>query len=337
MGESSCSIRARNLTRHFGAKVAVRNLSFDIGQGQIVGFLGPNGAGKSTTLRILTGALRATSGYAAVCGLPVPFHSREIRQKIGYMPENNPLPEDLRVIEYLRFRARIKGIPLRQRKARIEHALEVCELHRKARRQIIGTLSKGFRQRVGIADAILAAPPITILDEPTIGLDPHQVLGIRRLLNTLRGKTTVIFSSHVLSEVEISCDRILILNQGRLVASGTPNALKQEFSPGTRYRIALTCTAEEARERIGDIPNGWSLGRVDDQSQELTTFDALHPSADEAVGPLLNHLTRTVPGFLVAFQPQQPSLEEVFLKATRRSWDVDSAPILAFPETPAPQ
>lgn len=326
------SIVAKNLYKRFGRTEAVNDLSFSIGKGQIVGFLGPNGAGKSTTLRILTGILPATSGYLKVCGKAVALHEQEIRREIGYMPENNPLPEDMRVIEYLRFRAQIKGIPLRRRKARIEHAMEVCELQRKARRKIIGTLSKGFRQRVGIADAILAEPTITILDEPTIGLDPHQVIAIRRLLDNLRGETTVIFSSHILSEVEISCDRILILNQGRLVASGTSDELRAEFLPGSHYKVEVAGQADEITRSLQSLGEDWTVDLAPIPKNgyyEVSLLNKENGSDGEAI---LNQLTAMGSLRIRSFHPVQPNLEEIFLKATRRSWDLPGETPPALPQ-----
>ena len=318
------SIIAEHLWKRFGRTEAVRDLSFTIDKGEIVGFLGPNGAGKSTTLRMLTGILPATSGHLTVCGMSVPYHDREIRKQIGYMPENNPLPDDMRVIEYLKFRAQIKGIPYSKRKSRIEHAMEVCELHRKARRKIIGTLSKGFRQRVGIADSILAAPTVTILDEPTIGLDPHQVIAIRRLLDNLRGETTVIFSSHILSEVEISCDRILIMNQGRLVASGTADDLRKEFLPGSRYQIEASGTPELIREAFQELGTGWQLDLSPAPVDGFYSVSLTNQENGSNGKDILETLMRSGKIRIRAFHPVQANLEDVFLKATRRSWEEPS-------------
>lgn len=334
MSSPEHSIIADSLSKQFGRTKAVRDLSFTVNKGEIVGFLGPNGAGKSTTLRILTGILPATSGSLKVCGKSVPWHADEIRREIGYMPENNPLPEDMRVIEYLRFRAQIKGIPARRRKARIEHAMEVCELHRKARRRIIGTLSKGFRQRVGIADAILAGPSVTILDEPTIGLDPHQVIAIRRLLNHLRGETTVIFSSHILSEVEISCDRILILNQGTLVATGTADELRKEFLPGCRYEVEVAGQPDAIQDKLRQLGDEW---QVDVQPipregfHTVALINQLNGSDGERIlGQLLQRLNLKIR----SFHRIQPSLEDIFLTATRRSWELTSEEFPANSDSP---
>ncbi|MEY3000307.1 MAG: hypothetical protein RL648_521 [Verrucomicrobiota bacterium] len=328
------TIVAEHLTKRFGRHTAIQDITFSIGKGEIVGFLGPNGAGKSTTLKILTGLLPASSGKLSICGIPVASRPDCVKGLIGYMPENNPLPEDMRVIEYLNFRAALKGLPSRQRKSRVAHALEVCELQHHARRQIIGTLSKGFRQRVGIADAILAAPPITILDEPTIGLDPHQVLATRRLLDQLRGETTVIFSSHILTEVEISCDRVLILNQGNLVAQGTAQELREEFLPGIRYEISWKGPSSALEGILKTQQGQWSLLNLATQG-DISTASVLSedPNADTAafLSNLLRHQLR-----VQAFQKIEPNLEEIFLTATRRSWEQSAEPNSALPAKDVP-
>lgn len=325
MSDQQPSIVAHRLTRHFGRQAAVKDLSFEIRKGEIVGFLGPNGAGKSTTLRIMTGVLPATSGHLSICGLSVPRHPDEVRRRIGYMPENNPLPEDMRVIEYLRFRARIKDIPWRLRKSRLNHALEVCELHRKASRKIIGTLSKGFRQRVGIADAILSAPEITILDEPTIGLDPHQVIAIRQLLDNLRGETTVIFSSHILSEVEVSCDRVLILNQGNLVAQGTAEELRREFLPGVRYRLLASGNKEAIRKALASLGSSWQSTLEAGPAPGHFSISLRNLNDGASAPDILRQLVRDGAFEVHAFKKDEPSLEDIFLTATKRSWDLSAS------------
>ena len=322
MPEQETSIVADGLSKNFGGHAAVRDLSFQIAKGEIVGFLGPNGAGKSTTLRILTGILPASAGFLSVCGKTVPYHPDEVKNFIGYMPENNPLPEHMRVIEYLRFRAQIKGIPFLRRKGAIERALEVCELHRKARRKIIGTLSKGFRQRVGIADAILASPAITILDEPTIGLDPHQVIAIRRLLASLRGETTVIFSSHILSEVEITCDRVLILNQGRLVAQGTADQLRKQFMPGSRYRMDVAGSRQDVMDALRKLGDMWEIQVNPGPAENSLTVNLVNPNNGHNSEGILRQLIQSDNRAIRQFQAVQPSLEDIFLTATRRSWEL---------------
>jgi ABC-2 type transport system ATP-binding protein len=320
------SIEARGLTKFYGATAAIKNISFTVAPGEVVGFLGPNGAGKSTTLRILSGLLRADRGEAYIDGVSVARHPSRVKKRIGYMPENNPLPEDLRVLEYLRFRARLKSLPRRTRGQRIDEVLEICDLQRTARRKLIGSLSKGYRQRVGLADAILGEPAVTILDEPTIGLDPHQVLQIRKLIDSLRGKTTVILSSHILSEVEISCDRVLILNRGVIVAAGAPAALRREFFPGRRYEVEVAGPTEAVEQASGGVGAVARIERGPDAPDEdgfrrLT----LHFATEEDCGERLLSLLSTHPQLrLRHFGARQPTLEEIFLAATRRSWEVET-------------
>lgn len=220
-------ILVSHLTKYYGDYAAVRDVSFDVPKGQVVGFLGPNGAGKSTTMRILAGYLTATSGQASIAGLDVFWQPVEVRRRIGYMPESCPLYPEMRVVEYLRFRAGIKGLHGGEAKKRVEYVLGRCWL-RDVRRQLIGTLSKGYRQRVGLADVLLNNPPVLILDEPTAGLDPGQIRETRKLIRELGREHTILLSTHILSEVEVTCDRAIIINRGQVVASGRLVDLKPE-------------------------------------------------------------------------------------------------------------
>jgi ABC-2 type transport system ATP-binding protein len=217
--EEPVVIHVSNLTKYYGDYAAVRNVSFEVPQGQVVGFLGPNGAGKSTTLRILAGYLTATSGKATIAGLDVFWQPVEVRRRIGYMPENCPLYPEMRVVEYLRFRGGIKGLHGGDCTKRVEYVLGRCWL-RDVRRQLIGTLSKGYRQRVGLADVLLNNPPVLILDEPTAGLDPGQIRETRKLIRELGQEHTILLSTHILSEVEVTCDQAIIINRGQVVAAG---------------------------------------------------------------------------------------------------------------------
>jgi ABC-2 type transport system ATP-binding protein len=212
-------IHVSNLTKYYGDYPAIRDVSFDVPRGQVVGFLGPNGAGKSTTMRILTGYLTATSGRATIDGLDVFWRPVEVRRRIGYMPENCPLYPELRVAEYLLFRAGVRGLHGRQAKRRVEYVLGRCWLS-DVRRQLIGTLSKGYRQRVGLADVLLHNPPVLILDEPTAGLDPGQIRETRKLIRELGQEHTILLSTHILSEVEVTCEQAIIINRGRVAAAG---------------------------------------------------------------------------------------------------------------------
>ena len=212
-------IHVSNLTKYYGDYAAVQNVSFEVQKGEIVGFLGPNGAGKSTTMRILAGYLTATSGSATIAGYDVFWKPLEVRRRIGYMPENCPLYPEMRVAEYLHFRAGIKGLHGSEGRKRRDYVVDRCWLG-DVRRQLIGTLSKGYRQRVGLADVLLADPPVLILDEPTAGLDPTQIRETRKLIRELGQQHTLLLSTHILPEVEMTCERYIIINEGRVAASG---------------------------------------------------------------------------------------------------------------------
>lgn len=208
-------IHVENLCKYYGPVRAVDDISFDVGQGEIVGVLGPNGAGKSTTLRILTSYLAATSGLASVAGYDVMNDSERVRRSLGYLPQAVPIYPEMRVDEYLTYRAKLKSVERAGRQARIDYCLERCRC-KEVRRRLVGTLSNGYRQRVGLADALLADPPILILDEPTAGLDPLQIRETLSTIKSLRGQHTVLLSTHILSEVETVCERVIIINQGRI-------------------------------------------------------------------------------------------------------------------------
>ena len=319
--DSIPSIRVKNLTRLYGAITAIQNVSFTVNPGEIVGFLGPNGAGKSTTMRILSGIMTATSGSAWVGGVCVAQNPHEVKRKIGYMPENNPLPDDMRVVEYLRFRARLKEVPGRKIRATVQEVMEICDLARTARRKIIGTLSKGFRQRVGIADALLGDPEVIIMDEPTIGLDPHQIQGIRSLIDNLRGKLTVVLSSHILPEIERSCDRVIILNRGRVVASGTSSELREEFLPGNRFDLEID--GKEADVIATLATHNIEAEILETQQLSDSTYKlSIKADSESAHGPHMIQVLSQSPKFkLHSLAPRVPNLEEIFLAATKRSWE----------------
>ena len=315
------AIDVSHLVKTFAGVAAVNDISFTVAKGEILGFLGPNGAGKSTTMRILTGYLPATSGNVTVCGFPVTTQPDEIKRRVGYMPENNPLPEDMRVSEYLYYRGRLKEVPRRKLGPRIDEVLEVCDLKR-VRHKIIGKLSKGYRQRVGIAEAILAEPPVIIMDEPTIGLDPHQILIVRDLIGSLRGRMTVLISSHILPEIEVTCDRVLIINQGRVVAQGTPAALRSEILGHTTYELELAGDAGRLAAVIGSFVPALTVTRESEPDGDGFRTIRLTAERDEELGePLLQALLAQQLR-VRALSRTHPTLEDVFLAATRRSWDV---------------
>jgi ABC-2 type transport system ATP-binding protein len=296
-----------------------------VAQGEIVGFLGPNGAGKSTTMRILTGYLPATSGEVRICGLPVASEPDEIKRRIGYMPENNPLPEDMRVSEYLYFRGRLKEIPRRKLGPRIDEVLELCDLKR-VRHKLIGQLSKGYRQRVGIAEVVLAEPPVIIMDEPTIGLDPHQILIVRDLIAGLRGRMTVIISSHILPEIEVTCDRVLIINQGRIVAQGTSAELRREILGHATYRLELAGDRTRLEQHLAAIDPRLRLTACGESGPDGFAAVTLRTEEETDLGEALLRGLPAAGWRVRALTREQPTLEDLFLAATRRSWDAVDTP-----------
>ena len=221
------SIVIENLTKKYGVQKAVNNISFEVKTGEVVGFLGPNGAGKSTTMKMITCFMAPSSGDVRLDGVSVLDKPEEVKKKIGYLPEHNPLYLDMPIVEYLRFTAEIQGVEQSQISKRIGEMIEMCGLDLEKHKKI-GELSKGYRQRVGIAQAMIHDPEVLILDEPTTGLDPNQIIEIRKLIKKLGKEKTVILSSHILSEVEATCDRILIINRGRIVADGSSATLRQQ-------------------------------------------------------------------------------------------------------------
>lgn len=320
------AIEVDGLTKVYHGVPAVNDVSFKVASGEVVGFLGPNGAGKSTTMRILCGLSTATSGKAFIHGVSVARFPEKTKRFIGYMPENNPLPEDLRVSEYLRFRARIKDVPAKKIDERVDAVMEITDLHRTAHRRIIGALSKGFRQRVGIADALLSEPKVVVMDEPTIGLDPHQIRAFRRLLDQLRGKMSIILSSHILPEIELCCDRVIIINQGRLVAEGTPLTLRREFIPQSQWTVCLAAEPAPFDFALASLPEPPSVSAVGEaDAGGFRTYNLLLKGARPALGEELAALAARNGWPLRQLARKEPSLEDIFMAATRRSWDSVSA------------
>ncbi|XAL99203.1 ABC transporter ATP-binding protein [Phycisphaeraceae bacterium D3-23] len=245
-------ISAQHLVKWYGPVQAIDDLCFEIPQGEVVGFLGPNGAGKSTTIRMLTGYLPPTAGSATIAGHNMLTDSQAARRKIGYLPESTPLYTEMRVSEYLHFCGKLFGMPRPDRVKRIDEVTHRCGLAHNKRR-VIGQLSKGNRQRVGIAQALLHDPPVLILDEPTSGLDPQQTLAFRELVTDLRGQHTIMLSSHILPEVERSADRVIIIAGGRIVAQGTPAELRDRASQGGAVLVEAKATPEQVTQTLQAI------------------------------------------------------------------------------------
>jgi len=254
-------IEVERLTKHYGPVAAIRDVSFNVAPGQIVGFLGPNGAGKSTTMRILACFMPASSGRARVAGHDVLNESMEVRRRIGYLPENVPLYTDMRVAPYLDFVAEVKGVPRSDRKRRVADVMDRCMVA-DVQNRLIGKLSKGYRQRVGLAQAIVSDPEVLILDEPTIGLDPKQITEIRSLIKSLAGQHTVILSTHILPEVSMVCSGVIIINNGSIVAQGPIDTLVEQFFPTARVEVEIVGPAPAVRERIRAIAGVLSVQDV---------------------------------------------------------------------------
>ena len=246
-------IKVEGLTKTYSGVTAIRDLDFSVEKGEIVGFLGPNGAGKSTTMRILSCFLPATGGRATVAGFDVASQSREVRSRVGYMPENVALYPEMRVQEYLEYRAALKGVRGRRNRQRVNAVKELCSL-RDVERKLIGALSKGYRQRVGLADALLHDPDLLILDEPTIGLDPNQIRQVRQLIRDLGKRHTILLSTHILTEVEMTCSRVLILDRGRIAASDTPANLAGRVRTAGGICAEIRADAAALEKELGALP-----------------------------------------------------------------------------------
>lgn len=265
---SDLAIQVDNLSKHYGQVVAVDRITFQVNHGELVGFLGPNGAGKSTTMRILTTFLPATSGIAHVRGFDVMAESMEVRRILGYLPESVPLYPEMRVDEYLVYRAKLKGVDRKKRATRIDWCLERCRI-REVRRRLIGTLSKGYRQRVGLADALINDPPVLVLDEPTTGLDPIQIRETLSTIKELAGTHTVLLSTHILPEVEAICDRVIIINRGTLRWDGKLSALA---SQAPVLLIEVRGPANDVRQWL-EHENGVARVRMLQHDKETATFE----------------------------------------------------------------
>jgi len=246
-------IKVEGLTKRYARTIAVDNISFEGQKGEIVGFLGPNGAGKSTTMKVLAGYLPPTDGKIRIAGYDVVTDSLEVRKRIGYMPENVPLYTDMRVNEFLRFRAELKKVPRRKVKDRVETVKQLAAL-KDVENKIIGTLSKGYRQRVGLADAMVHDPDLLILDEPTIGLDPNQIRSVRDLIKDLGKHHTILLSTHILSEVELTCSRVLVINRGRIEASDTPANLTKLVRGGGSVILEVKAQGADVASKMKALP-----------------------------------------------------------------------------------
>ncbi len=307
-------IKVENLSKRYAGVTALSNVSFEVKRGEIVGFLGPNGAGKSTTMRILTGFIPASAGRAEVAGFDVFENSIEVRRHIGYMPENNPLYMDMRVTEYLGFRARLKAVPRQKRKARVTEAMELCGIE-DVRHRIIGLLSKGYRQRVGLADALLAEPDLLILDEPTIGLDPVQIRQVRQLIKDLGKEHTILLSTHILPEVEMTCNRVIIIHHGRILASDTPENLMKTLNAGGLIRVEVRGPSADVQAKLQSTEGVESVTVSDVEDGFVRVL--VQPKAGFDPREVIDRAVNSSGWTLRELSRARTTLEDIFVQITR--------------------
>lgn len=307
------SIKVENLTKKYGTQRAVDNISFEVKEGEILGFLGPNGAGKTTTMKIITCYMAPSDGDVTVDGLSIHENPDLIKKKIGYLPESNPLYYDMPVLEYLEFVAELQGVPKDQIKKRIVEMVRVCGLNVEKHKKI-GELSKGYKQRVGLAQAMIHDPDILILDEPTTGLDPNQIVEIRKLIRELGREKTVILSTHILPEVEATCDRILIINNGKIVADGTPESLRNKTQGQELLRIQVS-EASNKDEVISSLQQLENVVMVDTVQISQNTFMVSSKTGTSSRKDIFN-LCVNKNWVLTEMSPIETKLEDIFRELT---------------------
>ena len=303
-------IRVQNLTKRYAGRTAVENLSFEVAKGEIVGFLGPNGAGKSTTMKILTGYLPATEGTASVAGFDVFESPMDVKRNVGFLPETPPVYREMPVREFLEFAARLHQVPSDQVRSAVNRALERTYLTEVAHR-LIGNLSKGYRQRVGIAQALVHNPQVLILDEPTVGLDPKQIIEIRKLIKELGGDHTVILSTHILPEVQATCDRVIVINKGKIAAQDTLARLTAQLQQGRTFGLLVRNPTEDGINALKAIPGIKSV--------TASEGGRIHLELGSDASDLREQIAETTVGRkmgLLEFSAETLSLEEVFLQLT---------------------
>ncbi|MES2572038.1 MAG: ATP-binding cassette domain-containing protein [Verrucomicrobiota bacterium] len=305
-------IKVVNLTKRFAGITAINNLNFEVERGEIVGFLGPNGAGKSTTMKILTSYLPATSGRASIAGYDVFEQSLEARRHLGYLPENTPLYQDMRVNEYLRYRANLKGVASGKVKERVGDVIELCNL-KEVQRKLIGALSKGYRQRVGLADALVSDPDLLILDEPTIGLDPNQIRQVREVIKNLAQKRTVLISTHILPEVELMCSRVIVIHKGEIRASDTAENLLRNHRAAGSMRVEANTGKDDARLMLSQIAGVKDV--AEEKEGDYSSFH-LRLEANSDPGEEILRLASSRQWRVRELVRRRATLEDVFVELT---------------------
>lgn len=308
-------IEIKNLTKKFSHNLVLDDISFSVGKGEILGFLGPNGAGKSTTMKIITSFWSPTSGQVLVDGFDTAKNALLARKKIGYLPETVPLYDDMRVFEYLKFIAEIRGLNKSETKNRVKEVVSICGLS-KVIRAPIEELSKGFRQRVGLAQAIMHRPDILILDEPTTGLDPNQIVEIRDLIKTIGREKTVIFSTHILSEVSATCDRVIIINNGKIVGQGSPAELMKKAGGVEIIYVKIKGLKNEVEKKLKEMENVINVKIKDKEAEDIYGYE-IEPAAGVDLREYLSLTVMKNNWSILEFKKISASLENVFRELTK--------------------
>lgn len=311
------SIKVENLTKFYGPQAAVNNISFEINKGEIVGFLGPNGAGKSTTMKMITTYLTPNDGKILVEGLDTETDSLNVRKKIGYLPETNALYLDMNVVDYLVYAAKLEGVEKSKIKSSVNKMIELCGLQ-DVKHKDIGQLSKGYKQRVGLAQAMVHEPDVLILDEPTSGLDPNQIIEIRKLIKSLGKQKTLILSTHILQEVQATCDRVLIINKGQIVADGTPDQLQQKFKGQILIELVIkkdpSTNREAVLEAIRNIKD-IDKAKFDSEDAKSWKFELSSGKGADVREDLFNKIIG-MKLVILGLHQEETSLEEIFRELT---------------------
>ncbi len=304
-------IEVRNLTKTYGQRTAISKLNFSVSKGEVVGFLGPNGAGKTTTMKIITGFMAPTLGSVKVAGFDVFEDPLEVKRRIGYLPETPPVYVDMRVREYLKFVAELKGVPSEKLASLVANAIDKTDLGSVADR-LIGNLSKGYRQRVGISQALVSDPEILILDEPTVGLDPRQVAEIRNLIKGLSGQHTILLSTHILPEVQASCERIIIINQGHIVAEDTLDGIAKKMSGSGKVIVRVQKSSDQLLATLRSVSGVRSVLALANSTLEIET-----DGKDGVSQQIATQVVSSGAG-LIEIRAESMNLEDVFLKLTSK-------------------
>ena len=322
-------IEVQQLTKRYGPTLAVSDVSFEVRKGEVLGFLGPNGAGKTTTMRVITGYLPPSSGHVSVAGHDIVEDSLEARRHVGYLPENPPVYTDMRVREYLAFVGRIKGVPGRDLRSRVREVSERCVITDVQSRQI-GKLSKGYRQRVGLAQALIHNPDVLVLDEPTAGLDPKQIIETRELIRRLAGQHTVVLSTHILPEVSKTCDRVVVINAGKVVAVGAPEELTQRLQGFETVLVTAEGPGAEIKSKLETV-EGVSLVEERETANGRVTFE-VHAGKEKDVRSELARAVVESQWRLLELRTTGMSLEDIFLKLTTKDLSEEAPPTNQEPD-----